>query len=67
MVTFVEWVHVFLKAIVDVKLLLDKNLTNFIRQGIQASYYTSFFSNSVQNSLYDQLPKIGNFQATLNA
>ena len=31
-----------LKDIVDVKQLLNKNLTSFIRLGIQASYYTSF-------------------------
>ena len=31
-----------LKDTVDVKQLLDKNLTSFIRGGIQASYYTSF-------------------------
>ena len=31
-----------LKDIVDVKQFLDKNLTSFIRLGIQASYYTSF-------------------------
>ena len=31
-----------LKDIGDVKQLLDKNLTSFIRLGIQASYYSSF-------------------------
>ena len=31
-----------LKDIFDGKQLLDKNLTSFIRDGMQASYYTSF-------------------------
>ena len=43
------------KDIVNVKQCLDKNLTNFIRRGIQASYYTSF--GSVENSMKDGLPK----------
>ena len=32
-----------LKDIVDVKQRLDKDLTSFIRRGIQASYYTSLW------------------------
>ena len=48
-----------LKNIIDVKQLLDKNLTSFI---------IPVLSNSVEKSIYyDGLPKISNFRATLNA
>ena len=46
-------------------MLLDKNLTGFIRDAYK-HYIIPVLSNSVKNSMWDGLPKICNFQAIIN-